>query len=109
MPDPVEPAGPAGPTPSSPLPTAGAEAEDPSAIEAGPDGPPQALLVERASADGDDGRLLPVAVVRTLQKAVFPFLLLLVMAAFLGAQNRIDRADPKLAAAPIRSEPLTFK
>jgi hypothetical protein len=47
-------------------------------------------------------------VVKTLEKAVFPVLLLLVMAAFLGIQNRIDRADPKLAAAPIRSEPLTF-
>jgi hypothetical protein len=46
--------------------------------------------------------------VRTLEKAVFPVVLLLIMAAFLGAQNRIDRADPKLAAAPIRSEALTF-
>ena len=77
-------------------------------MDAAPDGPRDALLVERASADGDGGDLLPVAVVKTLEKAVFPVLLLLVMAAFLGIQNRIDRADPKLAAAPIRSEPLTF-
>jgi hypothetical protein len=107
-PDPVESSDPAGATPSSPAPASGAEAEDPSAAEPGPEGPPEALLVERAAAAGDDGGLIPVAMVRTLEKAVFPVVLLLIMAAFLGAQNRIDRADPKLAAAPIRSEPLTF-
>jgi len=106
--DPVEPSGPAGARPSSPAPASEADAEVRSAIESGPDRRPEALLVERASDHGDDGGLLPVAMVRTLEKAVFPVLLLLVMAAFLAAQNRIDRADPKLAAAPIRSEPLTF-
>lgn len=43
--------------------------------------------------------------VRVAEKASFPLLLLVVMVLFLVVQNRIDRNDPKLALAPVHSEP----
>jgi hypothetical protein len=43
-----------------------------------------------------------------VETAAFPLLLLLVVILFLIIQDRIDRRDPKLALAPIRSEALTF-
>jgi hypothetical protein len=44
--------------------------------------------------------------VKSLEKPQFPLLLLVVVALFLLIQNRIDRKDPKLASAPVESEPL---
>ncbi len=35
-------------------------------------------------------------------------ILVLIVVLFLTVQNRIDRNDPKLALAPVRSEPLSF-
>jgi hypothetical protein len=49
-------------------------------------------------------RLGAVAVL-TVRKVAFPFLLLLVVVAFLMIQDRIDRRDPKLALAPVYPEP----
>jgi hypothetical protein len=43
------------------------------------------------------------------QSATFPLFLFLIAAMFLLIQDRIDRNDPKLAAAPIRAEPLSFR
>jgi hypothetical protein len=43
--------------------------------------------------------------VKSLEKPQFPLLLLVVVALFLLIQNRIDRKDPKLASAPVDSEP----
>jgi hypothetical protein len=39
------------------------------------------------------------------KRAAFPVLLLLLMAAFLLAQHRLDSRDPKLALAPVHAEP----
>ena len=41
-------------------------------------------------------------------KTAFPAVLVLIVVIFLAVQDRIDRSDPKLALAPIRSEPLDF-
>jgi len=38
----------------------------------------------------------------------FPIILVLIVALFPAVQDRIDRNDPKLAQAPVRSEPLDF-
>jgi hypothetical protein len=43
------------------------------------------------------------------ESATFPLFLFLIAALFLLIQDRIDRNDPKLAAAPIRAEPLSFR
>jgi hypothetical protein len=44
-----------------------------------------------------------------LKQTAFPLALLLIVLAFLGVQNRIDRRDPKLALAPVYREPdLSF-
>jgi hypothetical protein len=42
------------------------------------------------------------------ERSAFPLLLLIVMIGFLAIQNAIDRRDPKLALAPVRSEDLPF-
>lgn len=42
------------------------------------------------------------------ERSAFPLVLLLVMVLFLAVQNAIDRRDPKLALAPLRSEDLPF-
>jgi hypothetical protein len=41
-------------------------------------------------------------------KTAFPIILVLIVVLFLAVQDRIDRNDPKLALAPVRSEPLDF-
>ncbi|MDP8975474.1 MAG: hypothetical protein M3N28_03750, partial [Actinomycetota bacterium] len=41
-------------------------------------------------------------------KTAFPMILVLIVVLFLAIQDRIDRNDPKLALAPVRSEPLDF-
>ncbi|HSH62448.1 MAG TPA: Ig-like domain-containing protein, partial [Acidimicrobiales bacterium] len=41
-------------------------------------------------------------------KTAFPIILVLIVVMFLAIQDRIDRNDPKLAHAPVRSEPLDF-
>jgi hypothetical protein len=45
------------------------------------------------------------AIVRNADKTAFPVSLILIVAAFLTLQNRIDRRDPKLALAPLNAEP----
>ncbi|HEX8082778.1 MAG TPA: hypothetical protein VF529_00720 [Solirubrobacteraceae bacterium] len=45
------------------------------------------------------------AIVDNPDKSVFPFSLILIVLAFLGIQNRIDRSDPKLALAPAFRDP----
>ncbi len=39
------------------------------------------------------------------ETTTIPVLVILVVIAFAAVQNRIDRRDPKLAAAPVRTEP----
>ena len=39
------------------------------------------------------------------ETTTIPVLVILVVIAFVAVQNRIDRRDPKLAAAPLRNEP----
>ncbi len=51
---------------------------------------------------------LPKAVLAVGQRAAFPLLLLMIALAFLNIQDRIDRNDPRLANAPLRSEELDF-
>ncbi len=41
-------------------------------------------------------------------KTAFPAILVMIVVIFLAIQDRMDRNDPKLAHAPIRSEPLDF-
>ena len=41
-------------------------------------------------------------------KTAFPAILALIVLFFLTIQDRIDRNDPKLALAPVHSEPLDF-
>jgi hypothetical protein len=53
-------------------------------------------------------RLLKV-IAPVAESATFPLFLFLLAAMFLLIQDRIDRNDPKLAAAPIRAEPLSFR
>ena len=50
------------------------------------------------------------AIIGNPDKSVFPFSLLLLVAGFLGIQNRLDRGDPKLALAPTFADPaLEFR
>jgi hypothetical protein len=55
---------------------------------------------------GDVPNVIGQVAVKSLEKPQFPLLLLVVVAVFLLVQNRIDRKDPKLAAAPVDAEPL---
>lgn len=68
---------------------------------------------EVPSASRIPGPALTATVTKLLADAVetaaFPLLLLLIVLLFLTIQDRIDRRDPKLALAPIRSEALTFR
>ena len=50
--------------------------------------------------------LLGKAAVRSLDRPQVPVFLLVLVVLFLLVQNRIDRRDPKLANAPLGSEPL---
>jgi hypothetical protein len=46
---------------------------------------------------------------QTITKPQLPLALFIIVLLFLLVQNRIDRRDPKLAAAPVNAEPeLTF-
>jgi hypothetical protein len=48
-------------------------------------------------------------IVQTITKPQLPLALFVIVLLFLLVQNRIDRRDPKLAAAPVTAEPeLTF-
>jgi predicted phage tail protein len=42
---------------------------------------------------------------KVAQRSAFPAALLLLVAVFMGLQNRIDRNDPKLALAPVYADP----
>jgi len=55
--------------------------------------------------DEGSGALSGARVARTL---AFPLMLILLVIAFLVAQDRIDRKDPKLALAPVDADHLTF-
>lgn len=55
---------------------------------------------------GDVPTVIGQVAVKSLEKPQFPLLLLVVVALFLLIQNRIDRKDPKLASAPVESEPM---
>ncbi|MFL6239023.1 MAG: Ig-like domain-containing protein [Actinomycetes bacterium] len=55
---------------------------------------------------GDVPNVIGQVAVKSLEKPQFPLLLLVVVGLFLLIQNRIDRKDPKLASAPVDSEPL---
>jgi hypothetical protein len=55
---------------------------------------------------GDVPSVIGQVAVKSLEKPQFPLVLLVVVAAFLLIQNRIDRKDPKLANAPVDAEPL---
>jgi hypothetical protein len=55
--------------------------------------------------DEGSGSLSGARVARTL---AFPLMLILLVIAFLFAQDRIDRKDPKLALAPVEADHLTF-
>jgi len=55
---------------------------------------------------GDVPNVIGQVAVKSLEKPQFPLVLLVVVAVFLLVQNRIDRKDPKLAAAPVDAEPL---
>lgn len=50
-------------------------------------------------------RAIRDTVTQTLAKPTLPLALLAIVFLFLVAQNRIDRRDPKLAAAPLEAEP----
>jgi len=43
-----------------------------------------------------------------VEKAAFPLALVIIVVVFLALQDRIDRKDPKLAQAPLKSEALDF-
>jgi len=45
---------------------------------------------------------------RLVKTLAFPFILILLVVAFVCMQNRIDRKDPRLALAPVGSEYLPF-
>ena len=51
-------------------------------------------------------RRVAVAAAKT---AAFPLALAVIVAVFLAIQDRIDRKDPKLALAPLRSPMLSFE
>jgi hypothetical protein len=55
--------------------------------------------------EGSGALLTGSRLVKTLG---FPFILILLVVAFLFVQNRIDRRDPKLALAPVGSEYVPF-
>ena len=55
--------------------------------------------------DEGSGSLSGARLARTL---AFPLVLILLVVAFLLAQDRIDRKDPKLALAPVDADHLTF-
>lgn len=44
-----------------------------------------------------------------VEKVAFPMVLVVIVLVFLAVQDRIDRNDPKLAAAPLWSEDLEFQ
>ena len=80
----------------------------------GPDGPPGAKQrsgPNRGSLAQTVAEVLGTVVevaVTVAGKTAFPAVLLVIVAMFLAVQDRIDKKDPKLALAPIRSEPLDF-
>jgi hypothetical protein len=55
----------------------------------------------------DDTNVLKI-LAEVAGKTAFPIILALIVVLFLAIQDRIDRNDPKLALAPVRSEPLDF-
>jgi hypothetical protein len=64
------------------------------------------LFSPRLPPVGDVPTVIGQVAVKSLEKPQFPLLLLVVVALFLLIQNRIDRKDPKLASAPVESEPM---
>lgn len=69
------------------------------------------LWTATATAVGDGfGEKLALVALGVARDVVPPLLVLLVLAVlFLGVQDRIDRLDPKLAAAAVHEEPNTFR
>ena len=64
----------------------------------------------RAGTTGDTTASAPERFARELaEHAPFPVALLVVIGIFLWIQNRIDRKDPKLAAAALDEETLRFE
>lgn len=49
------------------------------------------------------------AAVETARTLAFPLALMVVVMAFVAAQSRLDHSDPKLAAAPVDGDLVTFR
>ncbi|MCW2623146.1 MAG: hypothetical protein JWL64_2748, partial [Frankiales bacterium] len=87
----------------------------PSPVVSGPTTPTGPATAERPSPSvpllpGQIADTLVPAIVDVVGKPALPLALLFVVVVFLLVQNRLDRRDPKLAAAPVQSEPeLTFE
>ena len=62
----------------------------------------------RASGQVSEGSTALEVLADVAGKTAFPAALLLIVVLFLAIQDRIDRKDPKLALAPLGSEPLDF-
>lgn len=133
-PAPVDPADPTDPGPSESIPTAPSQSEfDEAPVPASAAPPPAndgarsdapqerpgwSQLRERLSATftriaevlGDVAEVAGTVVLVVAEASRFPFLLLILVMIFLAVQDRIDKKDPKLALAPIGTEPdLSFE
>ncbi len=73
-----------------------------------PQAPPQHSPRRPAAPAPDDGPTALEILAEVAGKTAFPIILVLIVVLFLAVQDRIDRNDPKLALAPVRSEPLDF-
>jgi outer membrane biosynthesis protein TonB len=97
-------------TPSKPAPAPVQAQPSPVADRPGPEparAPARPRQAPRQPAPENPNRALEV-LAEVAGKVAFPAALALVVLLFLAIQDRIDRNDPKLALAPIRSEPLDF-
>ncbi len=70
--------------------------------------PPLPKALVRAPARAPDQTTAMEILAEVAGKTAFPAILVLIVVIFLVIQDRIDRNDPKLAHAPVRSEPLDF-
>jgi hypothetical protein len=89
-------------TPASPRPKAAQGPAKDAAAGEPPAPEPAGVLTELLRSVG---KLAPPV----LQRSAFPALLVALLVAFMGVQDRIDRNDPKLAMAPVQAEHLDFE
>ena len=89
--------------PVDPAAVPGAAPEAPAAEEAEAPSPVSEPLVP--GVPGAIDRAIRGVIGETISKPTLPLALLFVVLLFLLVQNRIDRRDPKLAAAPVDAEP----